>query len=69
MTQPELLDKYQAALEGTLGAIAAHHVCSSKASTKTLRDCSKVIDSMSVELRRTLLELDKQMVVQNDQSN
>jgi|GEM_PF-2299677 len=69
MTQPEVLTKYQEVLEGTLGAIAAHLVCTSKDSSKVIRDCSKLIDSMSVELRKALIELDKSMVISNDQSN
>ena len=60
---PEVLAQYQAALEGTLGAIAAHSIVSSKESSKTIRDCSKLIDSMSVELRRTLVELDKSLTL------
>ena len=66
---PEVLAQYQASLEGTLGAIAAHSIVSSKESSKTIRDCSKLIDSMSVELRRTLVELDKSMVISNDSTN
>ena len=66
---PEILAQYQAALEGTLGAIAAHSLVQSKESSKTIRDCSKLIDSMSVELRRTLVELDKSMVISNDSTN
>jgi hypothetical protein len=69
MTQPKTLDKYQEVLEGTLGAIAAHLVCTSKDSSKVIRDCSKQLDSISVELRKSLVELDKQMVITNDQSN
>lgn len=69
MTQPTILGEYQEVLEGTLGAIAAHQVCTSKESSKSIRDCSKKLDSMSVELRRALVELDKQMVITNDQSN
>jgi hypothetical protein len=65
----EVLTNYQEVLEGTLGAIAAHYVCASKESSKVIRDCSKQLDSMSVELRKTLVELDKKMVVQHDQSN
>ena len=64
-----ILAQYQAALEGTLGAIAAHSLVQSKESSKTIRDCSKLIDSMSVELRRTLVELDKSMVISNDSTN
>ena len=60
---PELLTKYQETLEATLGAIAAHSLVQSKESSKTIRDCSKLIDSMSVELRRTLVELDKSLTL------
>ena len=66
---PEVLAQYQAALEGTLGAILAFNLVQSRSSTKTIRDCSKLIDSMSVELRRTLVELDKSMVISNDSTN
>lgn len=62
---PEVLAQYQAALEGTLGAIAAHSIVSSKESSKTIRDCSKLIDSMSVELRKQLILLDKDLVISN----
>lgn len=65
MTQPEILEKYQDVLEGTLGAIAAHHVCTSKASSKTIRDCSKQLDSLSIELRKALLEQDKLLTKDN----
>ena len=58
-----ILAQYQAALEGTLGAIAAHSIVSSKESSKTIRDCSKLIDSMSVELRKQLILLDKDLVI------
>lgn len=64
-----ILTKYQEALEATHGAIAAHSIVSSKESSKTIRDCSKVLDGMSVELRRTLVELDKSMVIKHDQAN
>ena len=66
---PEVLAQYQAALEGTLGAIAAHTIVSSKESSKTIRDCSKLIDSMSVQLRKDLVELDKSIVISNDSTN
>ena len=67
--QMTLLQQYQAALEGTLGAIAAHSLISSKDSSKTIRDCSKVIDSLSVELRKSLIDFDKSLVTTNDQSS
>jgi len=66
MADTTLLDQYQVALEGALGAIAAHSLVRSKDSSKTVRDCSKVIDNMSVELRKSLVESDKSLVVTND---
>lgn len=64
-----VLAQYQTALEGTLGAIAAYQLVNSKESSKTIRDCSKLIDSMSVELRRQLIEADKSLVINNDPTN
>lgn len=60
-----ILAQYQNALEGTLGAIAAYNLINSKESSKSIRDCSKLIDSMSVELRRTLVELDKSLIIKD----
>ena len=60
-----ILAQYQDALEGTLGAIAAYNLINSKESSKAIRDCSKLIDSMSVELRRTLVELDKSLIIKD----
>jgi hypothetical protein len=64
--QPEILSQYQSALEGALGAIAAHSLLSSKESSRVIRDCSKQLDNMSVELRKSLLESEKSMVMSND---
>ena len=58
-----ILAQYQDALEGTLGAIAAYNLINSKESSKAIRDCSKLIDSMSVELRKQLILLDKDLVI------
>ena len=69
MNHPEVLIKYQETLEGTLGAISAHLVCTSKNSSIVIRDCSKKLDKLSVELRQALLEFDKQLGVHNEQSN
>ena len=63
---PEILKKYQEVLEGTLGAIAAHLVCTSKESSKVIRDCSKELDAMSVELRKSLVDFDKQLTIKGD---
>lgn len=60
-----ILAQYQNALEGTLGAIAAYNLINSKESSKSIRDCSKLIDSMSVELRKQLILLDKDLVVKD----
>jgi len=69
MEHQEILTRYQAVLEGTLGAIAAHLVCTSKESSRVIRDCSKELDSMSVELRKSLHDFDKQLGISNDQPN
>ena len=66
MADTTLLEQYQEALEGTLGALAAHSLVRSKDSSKTIRDCSKIIDNMSVELRKSLIESDKSLVATND---
>ena len=61
-----ILAQYTDALEGTLGAIAAYNLINSKESSKAIRDCSKLIDSMSVELRKALIESDKSLAVHNE---
>lgn len=66
MQHPEILAKYQVVLEGTLGAIAAHTVCTSKESSRVIRDCSKELDSMSVELRKSLHDFDKQLTLKGE---
>lgn len=58
---PEILDKYESGLRATLGAIQAHKLVVSKDSSKTIRDCSLQIDSMSVELRKALVQFDKSL--------
>lgn len=58
-----ILAQYTDALEGTLGAIASYNLIHSKESSKAIRDCSKLIDSMSVELRKQLILLDKDLVI------
>ena len=65
MNQPAILSEYQATLEGCLGAIAAHLLCTSRASTKVIRDLSKQLDGMSIELRKSLVELDKSLTTKD----
>ena len=64
-----ILAQYTDALEGTLGAIAAYNLIKSRDASKAIRDCSKLIDSMSVELRKSLIESDKSLVISNDPTN
>ncbi len=59
----EILDKYTVTLEATLGAIAAHSVVTSTSSSKVIRDLSKQLDNMSVELRKELILVDKTLVI------
>lgn len=66
--QPDILIKYQELLEGTLGSIAAHTVCTSKESSRVIRDCSKELDSMSVELRKSLHDFDKQLTFKGEKN-
>lgn len=63
----DILTNYEQALLGALGALAANQVVTSKESTKVVRDASKLLDSLSVELRKTLIESDKKLVINHEQ--
>lgn len=65
----ETLTQYQLALEATLGAIAAHTLIQSKESSRVIRECSKSLDDLSVQLRKELLASEKNMVVRDDSTN
>jgi hypothetical protein len=54
-----LLHKRVEALEAELGAITAFMLVQSKESSKTIRDCTKITDSLSIELCKSLVEFDK----------
>lgn len=56
-----LVHKRAEALQAELGAITAFLLINSKESSKTVRDCTKVTDSLSVELRKSLVEFDKSL--------
>jgi hypothetical protein len=56
-----LLHKRVEALEAELGAITAFMLVQSKESSKTVRDCTKITDSLSVDLRKSLVEFDKSL--------
>lgn len=58
-----LIHKRAEALQAELGAIAAFLLVNSKESSKTIRDCTKVTDSLSVELRKSLVEFDKSLTI------
>lgn len=63
------LNQYQSALEATLGAIAAHSLVQSRESSRVIRECSKHLDSMSIQLRKELLNNEKLLVISNDPTN
>lgn len=58
-----LVHKRAEALQAELGAIAAFLLVNSKESSKTVRDCTKITDSLSVELRKSLVEFDKSLTI------
>jgi hypothetical protein len=58
-----LLHKRAEALQAELGAITAFMLVRSKESSKTIRDCTKITDSLSVDLRKSLVEFDKSLTV------
>lgn len=64
-----ILEQYRTALVATLGAITANTLISSRESSRVIRECSKALDNMSVELRKQLLAAEKQMVSSNAESN
>lgn len=57
----ETLTRYTKLLEAQLGAIKANSVLTSKESTKVIRDLSKHIDGISINLRRELIEFDRSL--------
>lgn len=57
---PLLQSRYEA-LQAELGAITAFMLVRSKESSKTIRDCTKITDSLSVDLRKSLVEFDKSL--------
>lgn len=61
MVDIPLLHKRAEALQAELGAITAFLLVQSKESSKTIRDCTKITDSLSVDLRRALVEFDKSL--------
>ena len=63
---PESIDLRVEALTAELGVIAALKVCPSKEATKVLRDLTKYTDSLSVNLRKDLINYDKLLVSSND---
>jgi hypothetical protein len=56
------LHKRVEALEAELGAITAFMLVKSKESSKTIRDCTKITDSLSIDLRKALVEFDKSLI-------
>ena len=60
------LNQYQSALESTLGAIAAHSLVQSRESSRVIRECSKQLDTMSIQLRKELLNNEKLLGLTNE---
>ena len=58
-----LIHKRAEDIQAELGAIAAFLLFNYKESSKTVRDCTKVTDSLSVELRKSLVEFDKSLTI------
>ena len=58
-----VLDRYRELLDAQLGAIKANDVLTSKESTKVIRDLSKNIDKLSIDLRRELIEFDRSLTI------
>ena len=61
----EILDEYEATLLATLGSITAYKLVTSKDASKTVRECSMVVDKLSVAMRKQLIEEDKKLVLTN----
>ena len=59
---PIVQKRYQA-LQAELGAITAFMLVRSKESSKTIRDCTKLTDSISIDLRKSLVEFDKSLTI------
>jgi hypothetical protein len=59
---PLVQERYQA-LQAELGAITAFMLVRSKEASKTIRDCTKLTDSISVGLRKSLVEFDKSLTI------
>ena len=57
---PLVQERYQA-IQAELGAITAFMLVRSKEASKAIRDCTKLTDSISVDLRKSLVEFDKSL--------
>ena len=63
MVDLPFLQKRIEALQAEVGAITAFMLIQSRESSKTIRDCTKITDSLSVELRKSLVEFDKSLTI------
>ena len=61
-----IIDNYENALLAALGALTANKVVTSKESHKVIRDASKHIESLGVELRKYTIEQDKRLVINDN---
>ena len=60
------VEKYEEVLLATLGSIQAHRVLESTESSKSIRDLSKRLEGLGVDLRKHLINVDKLLKVLPD---
>lgn len=66
MTIPQIVLDREKLLLAELSAINAYKVVMSKEASATIRQCSKLLDDSSVQLRRELVATDKQLGLSKD---
>lgn len=59
----QILNERKQLLEAELGAIKAFEYVTSREASATIRQCSKLLDGNSVQLRRELIEFDKSLTI------
>jgi len=58
-----MLETYQDELLALLGSIQAHQTLNSRDSSRVIRDLSKRVEGLGVDLRKSLIEADKQLTI------
>jgi hypothetical protein len=65
MKLPDILEQRETALIAELSAITAFKHVLSKQASATIKQASKLTDSTSVELRKSMTEFEKQLSLQD----